>query len=659
MTYSLSPGAFFVSESRESINLYVTRTDASGFGTVYLSAVDSEGSTNQLDHNFTTTIALNFYPGQMVLPVTLPIRRDEVPEPQESFALVLKAQADATEWIAKSVFTIVDDDPPPANKPPVVFSDAGAGTYDPARSVSVSNLFNPLDLDGSVTTVNVSQPAAGTDGGYLTLDGVPVGALAVTLPLADLPRLAYRTGDHSGIAELFMTATDNLGASGSGFVALGVWGNANQPPVIVAQDEQLWTAHTTVPLSLLFGISDAEGGLAKIMITEGAPGTDGGYLTFYDEPVTGGTLTVTPFEFPFVAYRTGTSSGSNTLSVEAFDAQGLSTSGSASLRVAGVAASPPVVFSPVTSVEHAHTYRLDELFTVLDPDVGDTISQYLVVVGANSGTLLQHGVAVAGTLYVPGTELATLSLRTTAGDTSISLVLEAWDSEGRHGNGYLKAGGDGADALVASDFAHSTLIGGAGNDTLTAGQDADFLRGDAGVDVGIYSGPAANFAVTRSDLHNVFVRDLSTDVVDIVTDLEFLHFDDSKLAMDLSGPAGDTVKLLGALFGAQAVHDKGYVGIGLALFDSGLSALQVAALAVESSVFQQLAGSASDTNFVQRVYANVTGGPPTAAELAYFLQLLDSGASTKADLAWMAAGHPYNLANIDFAGLANSGVEFV
>ena len=53
--------------------------------------------------------------------------------------------------------------------------------------------------------------------------------------------------------------------------------------------------------------------------------------------------------------------------------------------------------------------------------------------------------------------------------------------------------------------------------------------------------------------------------------MERLHFPDWDWAIDVEGNAGTTVKILGAVFGAEYAQDPEFVGIGLALLDAGMS----------------------------------------------------------------------------------------
>jgi hypothetical protein len=97
-----------------------------------------------------------------------------------------------------------------------------------------------------------------------------------------------------------------------------------------------------------------------------------------------------------------------------------------------------------------------------------------------------------------------------------------------------------------------------------------------------------------------------------------------------------------------------YVGIGLQLFDAGLSMLQVCEL-----VAQQVL-RLGDADFVNTVYTNVVGVAPATAERDFFVGLLQGsgGALTQGQLLELAANSDPNLSQIDFVGLQQTGVEY-
>ena len=181
------------------------------------------------------------------------------------------------------------------------------------------------------------------------------------------------------------------------------------------------------------------------------------------------------------------------------------------------------------------------------------------------------------------------------------------------------------------------------------------INGLSGIDTVNFSGLMSAFSITHTAT-DVTVTGLPGAQTTHLTNVERLHFDDNNLALDMSGNAGTSAKLIAALFGKSTLGNEVYVGLGIRLLDGGMSEHDLAALAVASNQFTAAAGSTSNTDFVRLVYHNVTGVDPSAQALANFVGLLDSGADSKADLAVLAAEHALNQVNL--VGVAN-GIAFV
>lgn len=142
---------------------------------------------------------------------------------------------------------------------------------------------------------------------------------------------------------------------------------------------------------------------------------------------------------------------------------------------------------------------------------------------------------------------------------------------------------------------------------------------------------------------------------DTLNDIDRLKFSDMHVALDFDnylGNAGKVAKLLGAVFGKEAVHNKAYVGVGLRHLDGGMVKYE----SLASSALK-LTGKTSPADVVALLWTNLVGSAPTAAEAAPYIAMLDGGMTAGA-LAVMAAEHPLNAANIDLAGLAQTGLEY-
>ncbi len=206
-------------------------------------------------------------------------------------------------------------------------------------------------------------------------------------------------------------------------------------------------------------------------------------------------------------------------------------------------------------------------------------------------------------------------------------------------------GGSGNDTITGND-ANNTISGGAGNDTMDGG---------AGIDVAAFGVVRANYVITRAGATITVKCNSGNDGTDTLVSVERLKFSDFSVALDISGNAGTTAKILGAVFGKAAVANKEYAGIGLSLLDGGMSYLNLMQLAINA----KLGASASNEAVVNLLYTNVVGTPPPVGDLAFFQGWLDSGAYTKASLGMLAADTALNTVNVNLIGLANNGLEYL
>lgn len=143
---------------------------------------------------------------------------------------------------------------------------------------------------------------------------------------------------------------------------------------------------------------------------------------------------------------------------------------------------------------------------------------------------------------------------------------------------------------------------------------------------------------------------------DTLNDIDRLKFSDMHVALDFHeylGNAGKVAKLLGAVFGKEAVHNEVYAGIGLRTLDGGMVRYETLAASALNAT-----GKTSPADVVALLWTNVVGSAPSAAEAAPYIAMLDGGMTVGA-LAVMAAEHPLNIANIDLAGLAQTGLEYI
>ena len=203
-------------------------------------------------------------------------------------------------------------------------------------------------------------------------------------------------------------------------------------------------------------------------------------------------------------------------------------------------------------------------------------------------------------------------------------------------------GGSGNDTLIGND-ANNRLDGGGGNDT---------INGGAGIDTSAYGSSRASHSITRTSTG--FNVSGGAEGTDTLTNIERLQFSDKSVALDISGNAGTTAKILGAVFGAASVSNMQYVGIGLSYLDGGMSYQDLMQLALNA----RLGAGFSNTAEVNLLYQNLAGVLPSAADLSYWVGRLTAGQFSQASLGVLAAEDGSNTVNINLVGLAQTGIEY-
>jgi hypothetical protein len=142
-----------------------------------------------------------------------------------------------------------------------------------------------------------------------------------------------------------------------------------------------------------------------------------------------------------------------------------------------------------------------------------------------------------------------------------------------------------------------------------------------------------------------------------LTNMERLVFNTGtdKWAIDIDGNAGITAKVLGAVFGASAVSNPTYVGIGLNYLDTSISTTKYADL---MQLAFNAAGATTSTAVVNLLWNNLFHAAPTAAEAAPIIAMIDSGSYTAGTLGVLAADTSFNATNINLVGLHQTGLHY-
>ena len=196
------------------------------------------------------------------------------------------------------------------------------------------------------------------------------------------------------------------------------------------------------------------------------------------------------------------------------------------------------------------------------------------------------------------------------------------------------------------------------NDTLKGQPGTDFFDGGLGLDTVVYNGPMERYSITKSGNRYVVSEPTGSDDTDYLANIERLQFSNTKVALDMTGNAGDAARLIGALLGPSYVKDKALAGVVIGLLDQNYSTQTIATLGLGTNTYIGLAGSSSNEDFVKHVFKNVIGRPPVEAELQTYVGMLSAGTS-QAALAVMAAETEFTAEKIGLTGLVLNGWEYI
>jgi serralysin len=196
-----------------------------------------------------------------------------------------------------------------------------------------------------------------------------------------------------------------------------------------------------------------------------------------------------------------------------------------------------------------------------------------------------------------------------------------------------------------------TIIGNASPNKLEGRGGSDVLDGGDGIDTAVWTSPLANYKLSQTATGFAVQAKSGIDGTDQLQNIERLLFSDTSVALDLNGNAGTVAKILGAVFGREAINNKQFVGIGLSYSDAGWTYDNLAGLALTA------AGASTPDKVVTLLWTNVIGFAPTEANKAPYIAMLQNGMSYGA-LAHLAADTVFNTTNINLTGLAQTGLEY-
>ena len=215
--------------------------------------------------------------------------------------------------------------------------------------------------------------------------------------------------------------------------------------------------------------------------------------------------------------------------------------------------------------------------------------------------------------------------------------------------------------INAAPATTSTIMGSRGSDDIRGGTGTVNVResegndhitgGSGGINAVAYTGNESSYHLNQNANGALLVQK-PTGTTDTLNSVQRIQFANTKVAMDINGHAGMTAKVIGAVFGAGAVSNPTYVGIGLHELDGGTSYTGLMQLALNA------AGATTSAAEVDLLWHNLFHAAPTAAQAAPYIAMLNSGSTTAAALGTMAADTSVNTANINLVGLQHTGIHY-
>jgi hypothetical protein len=183
------------------------------------------------------------------------------------------------------------------------------------------------------------------------------------------------------------------------------------------------------------------------------------------------------------------------------------------------------------------------------------------------------------------------------------------------------------------------------------------VTGTAGVDTYTLNGDEAEFTITKTDDAITAVSTVASNVTFTLEDHERVVFDDTAIAFDADGVAGDVYALLAAALGESDVTAE-YEGIGIYLADNGWTNTQLAEALLATDTYKTDAGGVSNETFIKHVYKNVMGTDATLADVTGLTNWMTANDYSQADVLVIASQLEDFQTDIDLVGLATTGIEY-
>jgi hypothetical protein len=183
------------------------------------------------------------------------------------------------------------------------------------------------------------------------------------------------------------------------------------------------------------------------------------------------------------------------------------------------------------------------------------------------------------------------------------------------------------------------------------------VTGTEGVDTYTVGGNSTDFTVAKTEDEITLSSGLASNVSFTLADHERVVFDDTAIAFDADGRAGDVYALLAAALGESDVTAE-YQGLGIYFADAGWTNKELATALLATDVYKTDAGGVSDETFIKHVYKNVFGADATLAQVTEYTAWMTNNKLSQADVLVAASQLEAFETTIDLVGLATTGIEY-
>ncbi|TCD11308.1 DUF4214 domain-containing protein [Oricola cellulosilytica] len=193
------------------------------------------------------------------------------------------------------------------------------------------------------------------------------------------------------------------------------------------------------------------------------------------------------------------------------------------------------------------------------------------------------------------------------------------------GSGNDTVTGNQANNILTGNSGNDTLYGMGGSDTLVGGDGDDVNDGGAGTDTAAYDSLSRTHSISWSGSNGRGT--VSGGGTDSLSSIELLSFVDGYF---LSGNAA----IVARMYDSALDRDADYGGLfnWIASLDAGLGGIGLAEYFVTSQEFTQTYGALGNTEFVTLLYENVLDRSPDQPGLDYWVDLLDFGSNSRAEV---------------------------